>query len=156
MGTQHVQRGLLLLSQTIKGTAQQVFIILCISVPWFTMALPVAYGFIAENARRRFVVGSVAAGVLNIVLNLALIPPTGKTGAAVATTASFVGAAAIWIGVSGRGTRFVLSASALPAIGTLGAVAAIVLPSSAMAIGLGTIAAAASVAGIQFIARFVS
>jgi O-antigen/teichoic acid export membrane protein len=126
------------------GAAQEVFVILCVGIPWYTMALPVGYGFIAERNNRPFVTAAVLAGIVNIVLIFTLIPPAGATGAAVATSASLMTAAAAWITFSRRGHRFALAATALPALGTLGAIMAILVPASSLAIGLGTVVAAAA------------
>jgi O-antigen/teichoic acid export membrane protein len=118
---------------------QEVFVILCLGIPWYTMALPVAYGFVAQRTNRPFAAGAVLAGVVNIVLISTLIPSNGATGAAIATAASFVTAAAAWIAFSRRGRGFALAATALPTLATLGALAAILVPASSLAVGLGTI-----------------
>lgn len=138
--------------------AQDAFIILCIGIAWYTMALPVGYGFVAERVNRRFVTGALIAGILNVALNFALIPSTGRTGAAIATTASFAVAAACWIVLSRRGIGFLLTVVALPALATIGGIAAIVVPEAATAVGIASlvIAVAAAAYTITYEVRLLS
>jgi O-antigen/teichoic acid export membrane protein len=127
------------------GAVQDVFVVLCIGIPWFTMALPVGYGFIASDANRRLVVGAVLAGIVNIAVNLVLIPPHGALGAAIATSASFVTASVVWISFSDRGVHFILAVAALPVIATLAAAAALLARSSSTAVGIAMLVLAAAV-----------
>ncbi len=124
------------------GAAREAFVILFIGLPWYTMALPVSYGFIATQARRPFLAGALLAGLVNVGLNVALIPSAGIRGAAIATTVSFFVAAMAWILMSRRGVLFALTAAALPTLASIGATLATVAPSSAAAVGWATVAVA--------------
>lgn len=122
------------------SSMQAVLVILCLGISWYTMALPVAYGFIADQTNWRFVKGAAVAGIINLILNFLLIPPFGALGAAIGTTSSFAAAALTWIALSRRGTGFVLLVLCLPVIATAGALLALFAPSTARPVGAATLA----------------
>lgn len=86
----------LLFGATFSGQ-DNVLLILCMAVPWYSVAFPVGYALIARDANRRFFAGAAVAGVLNLALNAALIPPFGTVGAAIATAAALVAGSVVWL-----------------------------------------------------------
>lgn len=75
------------------------FILLCIAVPWYGIGYPVGYSAIAGGRHRHLLVGAAVAAGANILLNLALIPPFGAEGAAIATAVAMIAAAVTWLHV---------------------------------------------------------
>ena len=73
------------------------FVILVSALPWYTLGFPAGYTLIARGMEQRFMLGAGAAGVTNLGLNLALIPPLGPSGAAVATTVALAVGTAVWL-----------------------------------------------------------
>ena len=73
------------------------FVILVSALPWYTLGFPAGYTLIARGMERRFMLGAGAAGVTNLGLNFALIPPLGPSGAAVATTVALAVGTAVWL-----------------------------------------------------------
>jgi len=117
-----------------------VLLTLCLALAWYVMSFPVGYALIARGANRRFLAGAVTAGGLNVVLNLALIPPFGTIGAASATTIALVAGSIVWLGAHGMLGRATAPALALVVGGTVtGLVALLSGGTSANIIGLGTI-----------------
>jgi O-antigen/teichoic acid export membrane protein len=76
----------------------QVFVMLCVGTMWYSVGFPIGYGLIAHGRNRSFLVGSATAAILNVALDVALIPPMGPIGAALATAAAFAIAALVWLG----------------------------------------------------------
>jgi O-antigen/teichoic acid export membrane protein len=74
-----------------------VFVVLSLSIMWFSVGFPIGYGLIAKDQNRRFLAGAATGGLLNLALNLALIPPFGTIGAAFATAGAFVAACLVWV-----------------------------------------------------------
>jgi O-antigen/teichoic acid export membrane protein len=79
------------------GGMGTTFLLLCAAVAWYAIGFPVGYSSIAGGHQRRLLIGASVAGALNIVLNVALIPPLGAEGAAIATTAAMAAAAVTWL-----------------------------------------------------------
>lgn len=102
-----------------------VFLVLCLAVPWYTATFPVGYALIARDANRRFFLGAAVAGGLNLVLNLTLIPLFGPIGAASATTVALVAGSIVWLGAHGMLDRDSAVLVALLALASAGAVAAL-------------------------------
>ena len=99
-----VVAGTLLLETLFGGefaAMRATLIVLCISVPWYSVLFPVGYSLIASDDNRRFLAGAATAGVCNVGLNLALIPPLGPEGSAVATLAGIVAGGLVWVRVAG-------------------------------------------------------
>jgi O-antigen/teichoic acid export membrane protein len=74
-----------------------VFVVLCLAITWFSVGFPLGYGLIAQNENRRYLAGAATGGILNLVLNLILIPPYGPIGAAAATAGAVVAACLVWL-----------------------------------------------------------
>lgn len=123
------------------GGQHDVFVVLCLAVPWYTVAFPVGYALIARDANRRFFAGAAVAGSLNLALNAALIPLFGPIGAAVATAAALVAGSAVWLGSHGMLTRATAPLIALMSAASLAALGALIGGRTASAIGALTMAA---------------
>jgi O-antigen/teichoic acid export membrane protein len=76
---------------------RSTFIVLVIAVPWYSVLFPVGYTLIGFERTKAYLGGAAAAGVLNVLMGLALIPVAGTIGAAVATTAALVVAGVVWL-----------------------------------------------------------
>ena len=120
---------------------QDVFLVLCLAVPWYSVAFPVGYALIARGAHRRFFAGAGVAGILNLALNGALIPPFGPIGAAVATAVALVAGSVVWLGAHGMLNRATAPLVALIAIASLAALVAVSGGAAAPTIGALTVAA---------------
>lgn len=118
-----------------------VFLVLCLAVPWYTAAFPVGYALIARDANRRFFLGAAVAGGLNLVLNAALIPPFGPIGAAVATTAALVAGSVVWLGAHGMLSREAAPVIALVAVASVAGLVSLAFGEAATRIGALTAAA---------------
>lgn len=118
------------------------FVLLCAAVPWYAIGYPVGYSAIATGRQRRLLAGAGVAGVINVVLNVALIPPLGAEGAALATTVAMLAAALTWLRAQGLLARLAALVSVL-AIATAGAGAAAIFDTIRPGIGAVTLAAAA-------------
>ncbi len=68
--------------------ATLVFQILICGVAEVLLILPFGFALIACDQERKYMFGVAAGAISNIILNIALIPPFGMTGAAIATVAS--------------------------------------------------------------------
>jgi O-antigen/teichoic acid export membrane protein len=99
------------------GAAAPTFILLCTAVAWYSVGYPAGYSLIAIDRNRRFLLGALVAGALNLGLNALLIPPFGIEGAGVATVGAFSAAALVWLWV-----REINRASLLRIGGSLGVV----------------------------------
>ncbi|MDP1849675.1 MAG: oligosaccharide flippase family protein, partial [Solirubrobacteraceae bacterium] len=128
-----------------------VFLVLCVAVPWFSVAFPVGYALIARDANRRFFAGAAVAGVLNLVLNAVLIPLFGPIGAAVATAVALVAGSIVWLRAQDMFNRATATPIALVAAATLAAPAA--LAGSAVALGIGALTLAAGIIAVAAGAR---
>lgn len=117
-----------------------VFVVLCLAVPWYTTAFPVGYALIARQANQRFFLGAGVAGGLNIALNLALIAPFGPMGAAAATSIALIVGSAVWLGAHGMLNRRSLPLIATVAVASLGGLATLETDVAATAVGALTVA----------------
>ena len=79
------------------GEMRATLIILCSTIPWYSVAFPCGYTRLAHEQGRRFLAGAAVAGTLNLLLNLGLIPLFGAEGAAVATLIALVAGSAAWL-----------------------------------------------------------
>ncbi len=113
---------------------EATFAVLSLAVAWYAVGYPVGYSLIADGQNRRFLAGAATAGVLNLSLNLVLIPAHGPIGAAVATVVAFAAASVVWLQAGGLLKR------AWWLVAVLGALSAIV--------GVGDAANAVSSVGI--------
>jgi O-antigen/teichoic acid export membrane protein len=77
--------------------ATPTFTLLAVAAAWYAVGYGAGYSLIATGNMRGFVAGAVIAGVLNLGLDLVLIPPFGMVGAGVATAVAFAGATTIWL-----------------------------------------------------------
>ncbi len=118
-----------------------VFVVLCLAVPWYSVAFPVGYALIARDANRRFFAGAAVAGVLNLALNAALIPLFGPIGAAVATAVALVAGSVVWWRAHGMLGGAAAAPLALVTLATLAALAALAFDVAATAIGALTVVA---------------
>lgn len=128
------------------GAMGTTFVLLCAAVGWYAVGFPVGYSSIASGEQRRLLLGASVAGVLNVVLNVMLIPPLGAEGAAIATTAAMVAAALTWL-QSQRLLRRVLPMVLTLVAATAAAAAAAVVDAARPEIGVATL-----VAGLGLIA----
>lgn len=119
---------------------EDVFVILAIAVPWYSFAFPVGYALIARGANRLFLVGAGVAGVLNIGLNLVLIPSYGPEGAAVATSVGIVGGAIVWLSVQGFLDRDFVRVLGPVTVLSLGSVVVLAFDGGAVIAGACTVA----------------
>jgi O-antigen/teichoic acid export membrane protein len=122
--------------------ASDAFILLAAGVAWYAVGYPSGYSLIARGENARFLWGAATASILSIGLDLALIPPLGMSGAALATMTAFAAAALVWL--SARG---LLGRAAIPlllALSTTSALAAVVVFShgSPRVAGAGTLCVA--------------
>ena len=123
--------------------ADDAFVMLCVAVPWYSVAFPMGYTLIARDANRRFLRGAAVAGALNLVLNLALIPPLGIEGAAIATAIALIAGSAVWMREHRALTDQGLGAIPfLLVFSSVTAIAAVAVPGAATAGGLATLLAA--------------
>lgn len=132
----------LLFGERFSGQ-QDVFLVLCLAVPWYSIAFPVGYALIARGAHRRFFAGAAVAGVLNLALNGALIPPFGPIGAAVATAVALVAGSVVWLAAHGMLNRATLPLIALIALASLASLVALSGGAAAAAIAALTMTAGA-------------
>ena len=79
------------------ASMRSTFVLLCVAIPWYSVAFPAGYLLIARDQGRRFLIGAAVAGGMNLVLDLALIPPFGAEGAAIATMAALVAGSIAWL-----------------------------------------------------------
>lgn len=118
------------------------FTVLCIGAAWYVVGAPAGHGLIAADRNRRFLAGAAIAGVLNLTLNLALIPPFGTLGAATATTLALFAASLTWL----AGRRIIGAATALLLSGLIvtsaAAIVAVAAPGGRLIVGLGLIGGA--------------
>ena len=128
-----------------------VFLVLCLAVPWYTVAFPVGYALIARDANRRFLAGAAAAGILNIALNVALIPLFGPIGAAVATAVALIAGSFVWLRAHSMLIRETATPIALVTFATVAALAA--LASSAAATPMGALTVAVGIVALAAGAR---
>jgi O-antigen/teichoic acid export membrane protein len=123
-------------------TVSRAFIILCIAIPWYSIAFPVGYSLIARNQGRRFLLGAAYAGSLSLSLNLVFIPAFGVEGAAAATSVALVAGSVVWLlshcEVSVPGRRFLLTVLIAASAAGVGASASL---SAAAPIGVATLCA---------------
>lgn len=129
-----------------------VFLVLCLAVPWYTVAFPVGYALIARDANRRFFAGAAVAGGLNLVLDATLIPPFGPVGAAVATTVALIAGSVVWLGAHGMLSRKTAPLVGHLALASLLGLVALAWGAAADVIGLLTAAAAAAIVGLAAVA----
>ncbi len=118
--------------------ASGTFILLTGGVAWYAIGYPAGYSLIARGENGPFLRGAATASILNISLDLALIPPLGMRGAGLATMVAFLAAALVWLHARG-----VLTPAAIPIVAALGltsatAVAVVFVHLSAPVVGVGT------------------
>jgi O-antigen/teichoic acid export membrane protein len=122
------------------------FLLLCAAIGWWSVGFPAGYGLIARDAQRRFLIGSAMAGVLNVGLNLALIPSMGTEGAAVATVVALAAACTSWLGSQGLLRRAGAPVVGALFVGTAGAAACAV--DSRLGLPFGVVTALAGAAAL--------
>jgi peptidoglycan biosynthesis protein MviN/MurJ (putative lipid II flippase) len=62
---------------------------------------PTGYAFVAGNQNRRFLAGAATAAVLDVILDVSLIPVMGPLGAALAMSIALSAACLVWLGLHG-------------------------------------------------------
>lgn len=118
------------------------FVVLSAAVAWYAIGFPAGQSLLASGQSRRFMAGAAVAGAANLGANLALIPPLGAMGAAIATTLSFAMGSLIWL-VLRRTVRDGIRTLVFPALAiTVGSAATTLNPSLALPIGLAMLALA--------------
>jgi O-antigen/teichoic acid export membrane protein len=73
-----------------KAASAPVFVVSCLAMSWFPLFDIGGYGLLLQKRSRRYLLVTGSAGLLNVLLNLVLIPAMGVMGAVVATAASYV------------------------------------------------------------------
>ena len=86
------------------GGMDHVLVALCIGLMWYVLGYPAGYAFIAGNQSRRFLAGAATAAVLDVVLDLSLIPIMGPLGAALAMAIALSAACVVWLYLHGLAT----------------------------------------------------
>jgi O-antigen/teichoic acid export membrane protein len=124
------------------GAASEAFVLLAAGVGWFVIGYPAGYSLIARGENARFLRGAATASILSIVLDLALIPPLGMSGAGLATMVAFAAATLVWLSASGLLTRAAIPILA-PLSATSGLAVIVVFADVASSIaGVGTLSVA--------------
>lgn len=118
------------------------FILLTSSVVWYAIGYPDGYTLVAEERSRGFLAGALTAGLLNLALDIILIPPMGPPGAGLATLLAFAAAACVWIFWRGRPDRVTVVTILIAAMMTGGALLAGLADVSATLVGAITLTAA--------------
>jgi len=103
----------------------------------FAIGFLFSYGLVARERRWRAAAGTIAASVLNVGLNLALIPHFGPVGAAAATTISYAFEAAV------------LAVLAVPAFGLPRVDRSLLVPVAASAVMVGALVVAPDGVAVQ-------
>lgn len=129
------------------GAMATTFIVLCAGVPWYAIGYPVGYSAIASGHPRRLLAGASVAAGLNIALNVALIPPLGPPGAAIATMVAMAAASLTWLACQQLLPRVVPLAAVL-ALSSAGAGVACLAGGLRDGIGVATLVAAAALFGL--------
>jgi len=127
------------------------FALLCLAVAWYSTGYPVGYSLIAQGRNRQFMTGAATAGAVNVVLNVALIPPLGAIAAGASTTVSFATAAIIWLRLSDLDVAVEQPLFIALATGSTLCVGALVLPDLAwlFAVGIAVVGAAVSARALR-------
>ena len=112
------------------------------AVAWYAIGYSDGYSLVAEDRSRGFLAGALTAGILNLVLDIILIPPMGPKGAGLATAAAFMSAALVWILWRGRPDRLTIFAIVIVALATGGALLIAFAGFSSIAVGAVTLVAA--------------
>jgi O-antigen/teichoic acid export membrane protein len=125
-----------------------VFTLLCMGIAWYAVGFPAGYTLIARGQSKRLLAGSATAAILNISLNLALIPVVGPIGAATATFVAFVAASVVWLRahemLDRTGVRMLTALTAV----TVGGLVVLMAPTARLPIGVATISIAVLFAGL--------
>lgn len=129
-----------------------VLILLCMSMPIYSIGYPAGYSLIGEQRNWRFFLGGAVAGGLNLALMIALIPPYGIYGAAIATTIGLIGGALVWLMLAEALRSSILLILTLAAITLLGIPAAD-FPISKLPIGMLTALAGLTMLGVAWLNR---
>lgn len=132
------------------ASATEAFVLLCMSTCWYCTAYPYGYSLVAMGLSGRFSSGAIAAGLLSLVLDFALIPPLGMDGAALATLISIMLGACLWfreVILSGELRSLVATLIALTVTGAM----AVLVPPWRPIVGAGTalVSAAAVVIALR-------
>lgn len=114
-----------------------LLVILCMSLPLYSIGYPAGYSLIGEQRNWQFFIGGAIAGGLNLTLMVSLIPLYGTYGAAIATTVGLLGGAVAWLVLSGSLRPSVLLCSGI-LLATLLGIPAIMISSLTLPIGLVT------------------
>ncbi len=124
-----------------------VLTLLCMGIIWYAVGFPAGYTLIARGQNKRLLAGSATAAVLNISLNVALIPLVGPIGAATATFVAFLAASIVWLRAHAMLDRAGLKMVAALTAVSIGGFAVLVSPIMRLPIGISTILIAVLVAG---------
>jgi O-antigen/teichoic acid export membrane protein len=121
---------------------EDVFIVLCLALPWYAVGFPVGYALIARDANRRFLLGAGVAGGLSIALGAALIPVFGAIGAAAATAVALAAACVVWLHAHWMLDRQVWPLMSLIVLVSAAGVVAAAVPDTRAALGAATLVTA--------------
>lgn len=119
------------------------FALLTSAVAWYAIGYSDGYSLVAEERSRGFLAGALTAGVLNLVLDIILIPPMGPAGGGLATAGAFMAAALVWILWRGMPDRLTIAAIAIVALATVGSILIAFADVPSVAVGSATLAVAA-------------
>jgi O-antigen/teichoic acid export membrane protein len=131
--------------------AGHTFAVLCIGTLWYLIGFPLGYSLIARAQNRRFLAGAAVAGILSVSLDVALIPPYGMMGAAIANAICFAGGATVWIVGYGRLDRSLAIVVAGLCACTSAVAVAVATPSlrTALGVAVGLAGAAAAIFAVR-------
>lgn len=120
------------------GSMGHVWVVLCLGLMWYTVGYPAGYAFIASGRNRQYLAGAACAAVLNVVVNLSIIPVLGALGAALATTISFSVSSVVWLWMHPPLRRQMLRLVGLLTSMSCAAAIALVVKALALPIGFAT------------------
>jgi O-antigen/teichoic acid export membrane protein len=112
-----------------------VLTLLCMGVVWYSVGYPAGYTLIARGHTKGLLAGAATSAVLNVSLDIVLIPLTGPIGAGAATFVAFVAGTLVWMHahemLHGWGLRTVAALT----IVTLGGFAVLLIPALRVPVG---------------------
>jgi O-antigen/teichoic acid export membrane protein len=119
-----------------------VLILLCLGVVWYSVGFPAGYTLIARGQTKGLLAGAVTSAVLNISLDIVLIPLFGPIGAGVAEFVAFVAGSIVWLHAHRMlASRGLLTIASL-ALVSFGGIAVLLLPVVRVPVGVVTLVAA--------------
>jgi len=133
--------------------AGPTFLLLCVAAAWYSVGYYGGYSLIAEGRTRAFLAGATAAGCMNLVLDVILIPRVGLIGGGIATACAFATAALVWLRSREPFDKGMTRLVGGLTFASVGALLALLIPGSGMAIGVITVASALGSVGLLLTRR---